>query len=116
MIANATRIALAQVQSNANPQWLDFALACVCACALTRKRFTSDDVDELLDAIPGAPKTHEKRALGPVFLAVKRSGKIIQTNEVKPSNREKLHNSPRRIWLSRVYDAKDQQQQPLFTE
>jgi hypothetical protein len=102
-MSTATRIALQQVARNANPGWMDYALACIYACASTRQRFTSDAVDELLTAVPNSPSTHEKRALGPAFLSAKRRGWIFATNEIRPSTREKLHNSPRRVWLSRIF-------------
>lgn len=114
MMSLATRIALEQVAKNANPVWMDFALACIYACAATRQRFTSDNVDELLDAVPNSPSTHEKRALGPVFLSAKRQGWIVATNELKTSTREKLHNSPRRVWVSRIFSREAQAQ--LFHE
>jgi hypothetical protein len=107
-MSTATRIALQQVAANANPVWMDFALACIFACASTCQRFTSDNVDELLATVPNSPSTHEKRALGPVFLSAKRKGWIFPTNELKTSTREKLHNSPRRVWVSRIFSKEAQ--------
>jgi hypothetical protein len=114
MTSTATRIALEQVAKNANPVWMDFALACVYACAATRQRFTSDNVDELLGAVPNSPATHEKRALGPVFISAKRKGWIVATNELKNSERSSRHNAPLRVWVSRIFSREAQGQ--MFAE
>jgi hypothetical protein len=112
--STATRIALQQVAAHANPAWMDFALACVFACASTQQRFTSDNVDELLDAVPNSPSTHEKRALGPVFISAKRKGWIFPTNELKNSTRSSRHNAPLRVWVSRIFSREAQGQ--MFAE
>lgn len=101
--APETIAALLQVEMNANPEWLVFALACVKQCAQVLPRFTSDDVVELMGSVPNAPTTHEARALGAVMLKAASQGWILRTRDFEPSSRVSTHNSPRFFWKSAIF-------------
>lgn len=97
--------ALAQVEKNANADWKEYAFARVRMVAERLEELTSDDIEDELCSflVPFRPVTHEKRALGPVMIRAAKAGLIFATDRVKPSRRSKLHNSPRRIWRSRIF-------------
>jgi hypothetical protein len=105
--------ALVRVEKNANPRWSEFAFASVHATALRLEELTSDDVDAEIASFnaPHRPVTHDKRALGPVMIRAAKAGLIFATDRIVASNRSKLHNSPRRVWRSRIYQPTEGQLQ-----
>lgn len=85
--------ALAQVEENADPEWLDRARAVVLALAAKRGDFTADDVWIHL------PATREPRALGAVMRQLADEGRIIKTETFRPSTRPERHAGPMAVWL-----------------
>lgn len=88
----AMQEALARVDAAADPEWKDLAEAAVLATAISKVDFISDDVWDVGEL----PATREDRALGPVFLRLKRSGAICKTGEMRPSKRSHLSAKP--VW------------------
>jgi len=105
---DAKRNAMAQVEANANQAWIEFMLDMLYEVALDRRRFTADDVYDVYYAWPEPkPRTHEPRAMGPVFNKAAKLGYCEKANvPASPSRRRSLHASPRTVWNSLVYGAK----------
>jgi hypothetical protein len=89
--------AIARVGSNADPGWVRSALDAVRSIALTRSRFTTDDVWELLER-RGVQATHEPRALGAVIRMASKKGIIRSTGEYVKSKRVECHSRPVMVW------------------
>jgi hypothetical protein len=83
--------------------WQQIALQCVSDVAKVKSLFTGDDVMDLLD-VRGSV-TNEARALGPVMVMASKSGVMEKTESFKSSARRTQHGSPRRVWLSLVYEG-----------
>jgi hypothetical protein len=68
--------AIDRAEVNADDRWLAVAEVTVITCALELVYFTADD---WRDRMPPEVTTHDKRALGPVFLRCARNGWIRNT-------------------------------------
>lgn len=98
---SAKIIALAKVEANADPAWLDIAAFGVSQLAASRDAFTTDDVWEWLDRnTPLRP--HEPRAMGAVMRKSAAAGTIEASGLYEQSSREVNHNRPVMIWRSLV--------------
>jgi hypothetical protein len=90
------------VDHNADDEWK----ACVDNCIQTLvdrsyvSYFTADDVNELMAERFPLVSTHERRAMGPRFLAAKKSGVIIEAGNWVRSNREVAHGRKLTVWTS----------------
>jgi len=105
----AKRLAMDQVEANANQGWIDFMVDLVWDVARERRQFTSDDVYDLYYAVPEElrPGTHEHRAMGPVMNIAAKEGLCKKANlPALPSRRRSLHASPRTVWDSLIYEGK----------
>lgn len=85
--------AIARVQENAPPDWMQEARRTVLAIAETRSSFTTDDVWAALEGAPPEP-----RALGAVMKGLSREGKIRATSAWRQSVRAECHARPVRVW------------------
>lgn len=104
----AKRLAMDQVETNANRVWLDFMFEIVWLTCHANERFTTDDVMELYGRAINRdkPTTHELRAMGPVMLRAAKAGFCRKADcKAVPSRRKSLHASPRAVWQSLIYEA-----------
>jgi hypothetical protein len=102
--ARAARDAsMAHVDGAALPEWKILMEQLVETVAGRMKRFTSDDVFDLLDTYPGAPTTHDLRAFGPIMMRAAKNGICRKADcAAVPSRRVSLHASPRTVWESLI--------------
>jgi hypothetical protein len=89
--------AIAQVEANADRNWMVAAQAAVAVLAMTHDEFTTDDMWAALREVDG---THEPRAMGAVMRAAARRGLIVKTDRVVNSRRAECHARPVAIWRS----------------
>ena len=82
--------------------WDDIAFECIVEVAKRKEMFTGDDVMDLLQERAALSKEH--RALGPVMVRAAKRGIMEKTETFQSSRRKTQHGSPRRVWLSLVYD------------
>lgn len=94
--------AVAQVASRTNPAWSRAVLDVVYELARTRAEFTTDDVWEALDAAPGVPHVHERRAMGAIMRSAQKSGWVAATDRFARSRRPVCHSKPVLVWRSTV--------------
>lgn len=88
----------------ANAAWKTFMLATVKQAALSKERFTADDVFDIVAATPNPPVTHDKRAFGHVMRQAARSGFCKKADcAAVQSRRRTLHASPIQVWDSLIY-------------
>lgn len=97
--AKARDMALARVESSADPEWADRALEAVRVTALAAPEFISDDVW----ATAGLEIPKNARALGPIFRKAALIGWIKKTDRMRPSVRSHLSGKP--VWSSLIYRA-----------
>jgi len=90
---------IAQVEQNADPDWLTAAHRAVHHLATHRHEFTTDDMWTALAHID-AP--HEPRAMGAVMTHAARNGIITKTDRVTNSRRTQCHARPVAIWKSNL--------------
>jgi hypothetical protein len=90
---------IAQVEHNANPDWLTAAHHTVAQLAAQHHEFTTDDMWQALAHID-AP--HEPRAMGAVMVEAARRGLITKTDRVTNSRRTQCHARPIAIWKSNL--------------
>ena len=93
--------ALAQVESNANPEWVQAARAAVKRVAENKPYFTSDDVWIELEQ-NSTITTHNPAAMGAVMKFVQSSKLGEATGKHKPSIRTKTHKRQLMIWKSNL--------------
>jgi hypothetical protein len=96
--------AVAQAEQHADDAWFEAALRCVSYLAATRVSFTTDDVWEVLNALPDV-STHEPRALGAVMRRASKQGCIEPSFSYRPSSRTECHGRPVRVWYSRLCEV-----------
>lgn len=94
---NAKTTAIDGVEANADPQWLDAALAVIVDLAERFPSFTSDDIWESL-AKGGHRGPREKRALGAVMRTAVRQKIARPLNQVHGSVSTVNHGRPLRVW------------------
>lgn len=91
------------VDENADEEWRRVMSELVVKVAKQRRTFTSDDVFDLLDALPRKPVTHDLRAFGPVMMRAIKDGVCRKADRASiPSRRASLHASPRTVWESLI--------------
>lgn len=93
-------VAVAQVEANAEPEWLESAKRAVRIVALNHMMFSTDDVWDLLDSAP-----HEPRAMGAVMRIMAKQGFIVATGSYLTSRRVECHGRPVRLWMSRLRES-----------
>jgi hypothetical protein len=94
-----TARALAQVEENADVQWLDVALEAVRQTCLRRGYFICDDVWEIGEL----PSTREDRALGPVMKRAANNKWCVKTDRMRKSIRSHLSGKP--VWRSMLFSG-----------
>lgn len=87
--------AIAQVERNADSEWLKQARIHVLMVADRKGVFTADDVWD-----SGLPRVREPRALGTVMVALCREDKIHPTGTYVNTRRASRHHAPIREWCS----------------
>lgn len=90
--------AVARVEANAQPDWLETARRIVLAISAGGE-FTTDDVWTGLASASVA--THEPRALGAVLRRLAKEGHIVKTGQYRPSTRKECHARPVPVWRRR---------------
>jgi len=93
--------ALAQVEANANPEWVTAAKTAVRKIAEEKPFFTSDDVWIELERVD-APATHNPAAMGSIMKWVASSKLGEATGKHKPSIRTSTHKRQLMIWKSHL--------------
>lgn len=93
-------VGIQRADDHASTRWKALATQCVRICADTLPDFTSDDIWAALahstkDIIEGE---RNPSALGPVMLAMARTGYITKTGTVRPSKRPAQHGQEIRVW------------------
>lgn len=101
----AKRTAIAQVQRNANPEWMDAFRLALENVARNQWRFTSDAIWEELER-GTCPPQHEPRAAGAVVVkAIKDKVIFPVTNLFWKSERPLCHNRPKQVYQSLIYNG-----------
>jgi len=91
--------AIGSVEANASEEFKVAALSSLHELALERAMLCADDVWLMRSKWP---PTHDKRALGPVFLTAKRNRWIEPTDTFKPTAQVARHAIPIRYWRSLI--------------
>jgi hypothetical protein len=91
--------AIAQVEANADLNWMAAAHTAVVLLAINCDEFSTD---EMWEALREVEPTHEPRAMGAVMRAAARHGLIVKTDRVRNSVRPECHARPVAIWRSLV--------------
>ena len=77
--------------------WKALAFERIARLADTRKAFSTEDVWEILDALP---KPSDPRALGPILRQAQDAKVIVKSDFTTPSRRRDCHARPVAVWLS----------------
>ena len=88
--------AIERANDHANQEWKSLARSAVVFLAETGRPFTTDDVWDLLDALP--VKTHEPRALGAIMQKAAKDGLIRSSGPYVKSRRPECHRRPVAVW------------------
>lgn len=91
----AAEAAIARVEANAEPRWLDVARRVVLGFD-RGETFTTDDVWRVLDT--GTVGTGDPRAMGAVMRSLQRDAAISNTRTYRPSERVECHGRPVAVW------------------
>lgn len=90
-------LAIADVEANADTNWLASATDALNVLVRAGRPFTTDDVWEALDARQ-VPPPREPRAMGAVTRAASRQQRIVNTQQYVKSNRPGCHSRPIPVW------------------
>lgn len=102
----AKHSAIAQVQRNANPEWLDAFRQALERVARSQYRFTSDAIWEEFERQLDRPSQHEPRAAGAVVVKAIKDGVIVpEANLFWRSTSPRCHNRPKRVYRSLIYSG-----------
>lgn len=102
----AKHSAIAQVQRNANPEWLEAFRQALERVARSQHRFTSDAIWEEFERQSNRPSQHEPRAAGAVVVkAIKDRVIFPVTNLFWKSNRSTCHHRPKQVYQSLIYSG-----------
>jgi len=82
----------------------EFQYAADRAVAQTARVFSSFVVDQVWQYVDGDYGV-DKRAMGPAMLRAARAKLIEPSSDFRPTSQPKSHAQPRRIWISRIYEA-----------
>lgn len=88
---------MATAIANAGKTWQEIATESVLTVARLNITFTADDVWAWLQS-HNLPQPPNKAALGAVFKALSREGRIRVTGEWRNSARPETHTRPLRVW------------------
>lgn len=103
----AKRAAIAQVERNANPEWLDAFRAALEKVARNQLQFTSDAVWEQFEKDWPRPYQHEPRAAGAVVVGAIKDGVIVTVkNMFWKSKRRTCHARPKQVYQSLIVETK----------
>jgi hypothetical protein len=103
-VHQVTSEAIQRSESNANPDFMTFALESVRVAATLKKEITIDDVREVNESYPNAPKTHNNSAFGPVILRAVEKGIITRKEGAAvKSRRPSSHGRLLRVFTSNIY-------------
>lgn len=91
------RDGIARAQQGADVEWEAAAHRAVLACCLSLPTFTTDDVWQ---RIPSHYQTPEARAMGPIMVAARKAGHVVETPDFRLSQRPACHRRPVRVWRS----------------
>lgn len=94
---------IAEVQRNANPEWLEAFRLALERVARSQRRFTSDAIWEEFEK-GDTPYQHEPRAAGAVVVKAIKDGVIVPvTSLFWKSNRPLCHHRPKQVYQSLIY-------------
>jgi hypothetical protein len=99
--------ALAAVDENADRDWRQAADLSLAKAAGSLSELTADDVLEILEADYPHATTHNRSALGPVFLRAQRSGLIENTGRIEQSRLVQRHRKIT-VWKSLAFKGVSQ--------
>lgn len=81
--------------------WEEASADCIKQVATQKRRFTGDDVMNLLEE--RGFSTGDSRALGPAMVRAAKAGLMEKTETFQASTRRSQHGSPRRVWQSCIF-------------
>jgi hypothetical protein len=87
--------AVTSVGENASATWMMRARQAIDWCAATTDEFTTDDVWQAMEGIPGP---HDGRAMGAAMTNARRAGVIVPTDRFRNSIQVSNHGRPVRLW------------------
>tara|TARA_R100000808_G_scaffold20219_2_gene43808 strand:+ start:9177 stop:9500 length:324 start_codon:yes stop_codon:yes gene_type:complete len=87
-----------RAEVNADPEWVEDALACIKKICERQRAFTSEDVWR-----EGLPKPREPRALGPVLTAAAKKGWCKSSGKFVRGTSVTRHGAPVAVWVSEIY-------------
>lgn len=96
-IAAARDEALERVDQNADQEWKTAAREEIEFAAGLGSEFTSEDISTRIEFMFGV-ETHDRRALGPLFQAAAKAGKIRRVGYA-PSRLARRHGGPVAVWV-----------------
>ena len=88
--------AIAQVEENARPEWLDAAETYIRSMT-PGTRFIGENVTDAMQA--AGWDTHDLRAMGPIVQKLARAGVIFRTGQYRAARTS--HGSPKPVWEKR---------------
>jgi hypothetical protein len=95
-----TIAAINRAGAGADTEWKTSAMAALKAVAVVKPEFTSDDVAEEMETNHSNVHTHDKRAMGHIFVKAAKAGVISQTGRFVRTRQIKMHKCPLRVWKS----------------
>lgn len=100
----AKQAAIAQVERNANKEWLEAFRRALEKAARRKLRFTADDIWDDFERDYPQPAQHEPRAAGAVVVKAIKDGVIVTVkNMFWNSRRKSCHNRPIQVYQSLVF-------------
>jgi hypothetical protein len=95
--------AITQVSEHADGTWWAASMRAITHLAKTRATFTADDVLQLVE--DQGYVTKDNRAMGGVMRHAQVRGLIQITDVFEPSHNKRKHQSPTRVWQSKIVPA-----------
>lgn len=102
-IQERIRDGMRRADENADDRWKHVFDGCVLAAARKKREITSDDVLAELEALPGAPSTHNLAAIGPAMKRAAKMGILARTDRFVRSKAKQKNGNLHNVWLSNYY-------------
>jgi hypothetical protein len=94
-----------------NPIWWAWMLERVQEVARRKPYFNTDDIERLRQDRQG-PRTHEKRAMGPLMKYAQKLGYCEPTDQWVSSSQDVNHRRPMTVWYSLIYAGEQKARRP----
>ncbi len=92
-----------RADDNADIRWKHIFDGAVLAAARKKPEITSDDVLAELEALPGAPSTHNLAAIGPAMKRAAHMGILVRTDRCMRSRIGHKNGNLHAVWASKYF-------------